>query len=503
MQPSLRIRSKKGWSMILRLSVIASVSVAFCVVSLGSSGCGGTSGAQPPPRQKTPLVTGVTNDREKKSQAEAAPKSVSKRMIDAANSIAGLFPPDLQGVPEQAKKKIADNVAELIDFDQLFNTALRFGDKQDNAAQTLVNNFGKKCQGEILSQTSEGTQTGPGGAGAWYVSYFARIFDDLLAGKKAEDRQQQGSYTLLKTSDGHGQVIRAKSYDEARGTLNVVTFRHILAGRTGVNYHDYALIESQGKAKVVDIYDYQNGEWMSEAIRRDFVMTYGGQLTNLLTDKDRPYWDYSGLLRAMRESFDQKRFPETLAAYSLIMSDVLKFDESVLVMRLRAAAMPPITVEHLDQAQGSFDERQRIKRDSSPNPAANLLLVGPYTAVQKYEQALRCVKNVGDFIADGGDPYLDVLKADVLISWGQIPESESPATLKRNLKLVSNSGDIVAVVRAIDAELRLAPIIRAGTVAAQNSEPQPKGAEIGEVSEERKAFFDVIKRVQSAAAAPR
>ena len=74
---------------------------------------------------------------------------------------------------------------------------------------------------------------------------------------------------------------------------------------------------------------------MSDAIRREFVMTYGDRLINGLTDELRPYRDYGGLLRAMREAFARGQFLQTLNAYTLITSDVLKFDESVLVLRLR------------------------------------------------------------------------------------------------------------------------------------------------------------------------
>ena len=157
-------------------------------------------------------------------------------MIDAANTFAGLFRSMAQGDSAEAKKTFFDSLPKLIDFDQMFQMAL--GDWLKNSAQNGAADFKTHCRGEILSLSSDPTRNGLNGGAAWYKDYFARIFDSLRVGNES-DALPQGSYTLLETSGK--KVIREKLYNR-RGTLEVVTFRHLYSSPTGneVNYQDYA-----------------------------------------------------------------------------------------------------------------------------------------------------------------------------------------------------------------------------------------------------------------------
>ena len=170
-----------------------------------------------------------------------------------------------------------------------------------------------------------------------------------------------------------------------------------------------------------------------------------------------------------------------------------------------AAATPDLAVQNLNQAYLAFDDARRKERYPSPDPAASLLSVRPYVTIQKYKEAMDCVTNVGTYIADGDDPYLDVLRADVLISWNEAPGSEIQS-VRRKLEAVRGSRDIVAAIRATAALYALDSIKKPRTVDVQNPQTPPQNAgspnsiqsPLGsEPSPERRALLDLMERVKS------
>ena len=142
--------------------------------------------------------------------------------------------------------------------------------------------FGANAGTPSAPAASAATSSGEKGMSqAWYAGWLARLIANTsVVGNTpgGVDLARRGSYELL--------GIRKKTYDPADGEKIVATFRLILAGSRGVNYHDYIfksitnddarttnLGGENAVATVVDVYDYQNGELLSEAFRRDFILT--------------------------------------------------------------------------------------------------------------------------------------------------------------------------------------------------------------------------------------
>lgn len=189
----------------------------------------------------------------------------------------------------------------------------------------------------------------------------------------------------------------------------------------GVAYHDLVIgMSRDGKVRIKDVYVYYSGERLSQILRRAYIAVAADAnkgLLDRLSGWESDYVKNLPVLKKMTESYKAGQHREVLKAY-LQLPDSLKKDKSFLVIRVQAA-----------QALG--DERyaaamEDFRRYYPDDPCLDLLGIDVYAIRKDYARALASIDRLDRSL--GGDPYLSVLRAGMLLRQGN-PASARKAAL--------------------------------------------------------------------------
>ena len=212
-----------------------------------------------------------------------------------------------------------------------------------------------------------------------------QIFDAL---------QESGTYSLLRLRRVEGRQ-RALFRMEADA---------------GFNYHEYVLSAGPDDLRVQDVYVYMTGEFLSETIRRHAMNSFAsskGFVAKLL-GTDRDYLKNLDKMKAMNEHVTRGEFQEGLAVYAKLPAS-LRVEKTYLIMRLRLAL-----------GSGDNDAYAKAIEDFEKahptDPALDLLSIDGFFLRKEYAKALASVDRLDKRV--GGDPYLDVTRADLHIAAG-------------------------------------------------------------------------------------
>ena len=207
-----------------------------------------------------------------------------------------------------------------------------------------------------------------------------------------------GSYRFLR--------IHSK-YDQKR-----VLFRFLVAGQQGVNYHDFLLVrQSDGKIRAVDSYVFMSAEMLSTAIRRGFVPVVAEVSKSVLaklTGAESEYIKHIKIVLQMSNAVVSGNSQQALEIYRRL-PPVLQKDKNLLMMRLRAAKATGDETLYV----AAIDDFRRYH----PNdPCVDMLAIDGHILNKRYDEALKCIDRLDKAV--GGDPYLDVLRANLRIVQG-------------------------------------------------------------------------------------
>jgi len=206
--------------------------------------------------------------------------------------------------------------------------------------------------------------------------------------------QKSGTYTLLRLRrvDGRQRAV----------------FR--MKGDTGFNYHEYIFSTGTDELRAQDLYVYMTGELMSQTLRRNAMNGFAGSkgFVAKLLGTDREYLKNMDKMKAMKEHLDRGEFQEGLAVYAKLPKS-LRSEKTYLIARLQLAS-------------GSGDNDAYVKaiedfEKSHPgDPALDLLSIDGFLLKKDYARALASIDRLDERV--GGDPYLDVIRANVHIEAG-------------------------------------------------------------------------------------
>lgn len=263
-----------------------------------------------------------------------------------------------------------------------------------------------------------------------------------------------------KPDDGANRLKFLRTREE--GGRRRILFR-LTPGTGGVAYYELVLGRpGGGKLRAVDLYVYTTGELVSQTLRRAYLPLAAHDTRGLLdrlAGRDQDLFKHFPKFQKMAEDANAGRNREAIAAFQALPAS-LKADKNALILRLRAA----IALGG-DDYSAAIDDFQA----AHPNdPALDLILIDGYSLKKRYDKAIARVDRLDERI--GGDPYLDVLRAGLLMEKGDLPAAEEaarratqrePALLEGFWTLVAISlkerafDKTLALLRSIEADFRL------------------------------------------------
>lgn len=210
-------------------------------------------------------------------------------------------------------------------------------------------------------------------------------------------------------ASGHYRFLRLRNVaGETRALFRLVT-------DGSFNYHEYLLVAGQGgRARAVDLYVHLSGEWISGTFRRALVTALAAEPGALarLAGKENLFLKHLPTYTAFFKSVREGRFKEALALYDELPAE-LQGDKSVLVMRCTASnQVGP------EEAAAAF---KAFSKAHPKDPSLLLLSLGPSVHAGEHDRALKILDELGDAV--GGDPYLLVQRAEVLVAAAKLKEA--------------------------------------------------------------------------------
>jgi tetratricopeptide (TPR) repeat protein len=221
--------------------------------------------------------------------------------------------------------------------------------------------------------------------------------------KSAGDRPTGIMDLLIKfmESGASYDLLRVSSKDDERHVL----FR-LISPNGAVNYYDWILARRpNGGVQAVDLYIFATGERITEKQRRFFLSSVPerGAVTNL-PGGDSEFFKNFPKIKKMTQLAKDKEYHKALSAYDQLPVS-LKKDKNILLIRLAIAQNVG--------GQEYYSAIEDFLKNYPDDPCADLLAIDLYISKEDYAKALEYIDRLDRSV--GGDPYLNVMRANQLI----------------------------------------------------------------------------------------
>ena len=210
-------------------------------------------------------------------------------------------------------------------------------------------------------------------------------------------------------AQGHYRFLRLRAVEGETRAL----FRLVTGG--SFNYHEYLLKAGPGgRVRAVDLYVHLSGEWISATFRRALVTALAAEPGALakLAGKENIFLKHLSTYTAFFRSVREGRNEEALRLYDEFPPE-LRNDKSILVMRCTAS-------NHVGPQEAAAALKD-FQKAHPKDPSLLLLSLGPSVHAGEHDRALRILDELGEAV--GGDPYLHVQRAEVLVVAKKLKEA--------------------------------------------------------------------------------
>lgn len=244
------------------------------------------------------------------------------------------------------------------------------------------------------------------------------LLERSYRGLDASAKSKREFATGVKSSFGFGAAI-AKEI-ETSGSYELLRVRPVkgkqralfrLISPSGVNYHDMELAPTRdGKGqRVVDVFIFLSGEWLSQTLRRAFlpVIAHEKRGASGGAGEYGVYLDNLPRITELSVALRNQDHARVLSIYKTLPPVVQK-DRNVMMMYYQAASKAGDAeyARALDAIQKAFPK----------DPALDLLLFDDYFLKKNYDDAVAAIGRVRRAL--GGDAYLDFLEGNVFYTKG-------------------------------------------------------------------------------------
>jgi len=235
-------------------------------------------------------------------------------------------------------------------------------------------------------------------------AFGAALRKSFQFGAKIRDSTgQTGSYRLLRIREFQGRPA--------------ALFR-LVNEESGVVYHELALAaDPSGAVRIADVYVHNSGEWIGETFRRGFLpMADSAQKDFLetLEGEEKLFLQNISEVQGILLLIKAARAADALKMWTAL-PEPLRKNKNLLLMRLSLAA--EVGARELDAAIEDFG---KVFPDE---PALDLALMDILTEQKKFEEAFAAIARIEKSL--GGDPYLHVLRAGVLLKQDKFAEAKA------------------------------------------------------------------------------
>jgi acyl carrier protein len=227
----------------------------------------------------------------------------------------------------------------------------------------------------------------------------SQVFDQIL-----QQVHGGGSYEYLRTierDDGFRPVFRLRTPEGA------------------INYHEYRLIRRPRGARFSDVFIYASGERLSETMQRLL-------LTALPPDKQTILASLSGSAQASLRralplqdislAFKRGEHQHVLAMYESL-SPELRAEKTIQIFRVMSA-------QKVDEA--AYSAAMDDYRAAFPNdPSIYLMSLDSHLLARRFKEYHDTLDRLNEQV--GGDPYLEAMRANVLIMEGKFDQAKTIA----------------------------------------------------------------------------
>lgn len=256
------------------------------------------------------------------------------------------------------------------------------------------------------------------------------LCDRILKDLPADDKFKTSVRNSMKTAIKFGTEI-AGAVQNAGATYKFLRIRtvngqtralfRLVHGDGGLNYHEFLLEKgADGQPHPTDVFIAVSGEWISESLRRQYLMLLSSQPGFLakLAGKENEYAKALPKIKEMGLLNKQQKGAESLKIYDALPESV-RGEKFVLLARYQAAALlggPP-----LQEAIKAY--RQKFPDD----PSLPLLSFAPQLESKEFKAAMESIEKIDRAV--GGDPFLECKRAEVHLESGA-PDKAREAALK-------------------------------------------------------------------------
>ncbi len=197
-------------------------------------------------------------------------------------------------------------------------------------------------------------------------------------------------------------------------------FRILLPDGAALNYYEILLDrDKQARIEGIDVFVMLNGELISQTARRAFLtaaVRWSESANASVQGAEREYLVHFAKVEAMNALVQQGKYRDALALYDQL-PPLLQGDKNVLLTRLRAA-------QNVGPAE--FAEAVANFRTFHPgDPSVDLFSIVYFYQKKDYPKALEMIDRVDKAL--DGDPYLNVLRANVYLDAGDVAAARQAA----------------------------------------------------------------------------
>jgi tetratricopeptide (TPR) repeat protein len=253
------------------------------------------------------------------------------------------------------------------------------------------------------------------------------MFDAVAAGWDIPEKVREDVFAGLRTATvDRGIASRLCGIAKRGGTFvflgvrrshgrKVILFRMTLPTE-GVNYYEFAPDRSpDGRVRAKDLYIYLTGEFFSESLRLSVLPVIADQ-SRTLSDKMPPEdRDYLVDLPRIQRATDLIRQGEPKAARAILdeLRPGTKTRKIVLLLRIQSVQLS----DQKEYAALLEEYQKRFPND----PSLDLLSIDAFVMRKDFSGAIGAVDRLDRSV--GGDPYLDLLRANLSEARGDLKEA--------------------------------------------------------------------------------
>ncbi len=178
---------------------------------------------------------------------------------------------------------------------------------------------------------------------------------------------------------------------------------------TGLNYHDYELVNKNSQFQIVDIYIYSTGENLSESMNKIFLSSVPKSIVEKIL-KPKNTGDAAHFAEASK-AIKQQDFENALNHLDKIKGDI-KNKKIFHVIKVQAASQLADDI-HLKALEAFKDQYP-------DDPSGNLMFVDYYVLKGDYQSAILALRKLQEAT---NDDFLNYLKANLFYEAGQIEKA--------------------------------------------------------------------------------